>query len=463
MGDFKIQGITPAAEKLKLGSLNVSKIYNGSTLVWPIGSTTPASVKYGFLYNWYAANDSRNIANTGWSVPTINDQKDLSDFLGTNGIAGGKMKESGLVYWNSPNAGYSSGATNSSNFNGRGAGKRNYATGVFSQLQVLTYMWAQGEQSFDQGYIGSLDYNSANFTAYKVNPSTWYTEFKREGISVRLIKDTTSLTNGQTGTYTGNDGKVYRTICIGTQEWVADHLVETKYRNLDAIPEVTPNATWTGLSTGARCSYDNDPGNAIPTGQVEICGLIWTDANSSETELIAGGNIPILTNQTDWYSAWQAQTPAACYWDFDSNNASYGLIYNYFTRNLVKPPAGFRLPTVSDWNTLKISPCFTNTGGLFNRYGANPGNWDLTKLTNTTELGNSGLNIQGYGDAILNPSTNLLIFQNFGDWGVFFTNNQPATPVGDGFFVNVSLGLLSSISLGDYNARALFIRFVKNV
>jgi surface protein len=193
-----------------------------------------------------------------------------------------------------------------------------------------------------------------------------------------------------------------------------------------------------------------------------ICDLIWTNTNSSETELINGGNIPILTNQTDWYSAWQAQTPAACYWDFDSNNASYGLIYNYFTRNLVKPPAGFRLPTVSDWNALKGSPCYTNTGGWFNRYGANPGNWDLTKLTNTTELGDSGLNIQGYGDAILDSSTNLLIFQNFGDWGVFFTNNQPNTGVGDGFFVNVSQGLLSSINLGDYNARALFIRFVKD-
>ena len=123
---------------------------------------------------------------------------------------------------------------------------------------------------------------------------------------------------------------------------------------------------------------------------------------------------------------------------------------------------GFRLPTISDWNTLKISPCFTNTGGLFNRYGANPGNWDPTKLTNTTELGDSGLNIQGYGDAILNLSTNLLIFQNFGDWGVFYVNNTGANPVGDGFFINVSLGLLSSISLGDYNARALFIRFVKD-
>tara|TARA_R110000744_G_scaffold160254_1_gene276564 strand:- start:48 stop:1157 length:1110 start_codon:yes stop_codon:yes gene_type:complete len=47
MGDFKIQGITPAAEKLKLGSLNVSKIYNGSTQVWP--STPYAPIVGGEL------------------------------------------------------------------------------------------------------------------------------------------------------------------------------------------------------------------------------------------------------------------------------------------------------------------------------------------------------------------------------------------------------------------------------
>ncbi len=457
MGDFKIQGITPAAEKLKLGSLNVSKIYNGSTQVWPPVAPTPTygAVKYGFLYNWYATDDSRNIANTGWSVPTISNQQTLSTFLGGNNVAGGKLKETGLVHWNSPNTG----ATNTSNFNARGGGERSDSTGLFSAIKEAAAYWAQGYNAAG-GYVSTLTNITSIYTVY--NGSSFHSKVKKFGIGVRLIKDTTSLTNGQTGTYTGNDGKVYRTICVGTQEWVADNLVETKYRNLDAIPEVIPNATWVGLSTGARCSYDNNPSNAIPTGEVEICGLIWTDANSSETELIAGGNIPILTNQADWYSAWQAQTPAACYWDFDSNNASYGLIYNYFTRNLVKPPVGFRLPTISDWNTLKISPCFTNTGGLFNRYGANPGNWDPTKLTNTTELGDSGLNIQGYGDAILNLSTNLLIFQNFGDWGVFYVNNTGANPVGDGFFINVSLGLLSSISLGDYNARALFIRFVKD-
>ena len=35
MADFKFQGTTPAAGNIKLGSSNVSKIYSGSTQVWP--------------------------------------------------------------------------------------------------------------------------------------------------------------------------------------------------------------------------------------------------------------------------------------------------------------------------------------------------------------------------------------------------------------------------------------------
>jgi uncharacterized protein (TIGR02145 family) len=318
MGDFKIQGITPAAEKLKLGGSNVSKIYNGSTQVWPAVPTTPGSVKYGFMYNWYAANDTRNIANTGWSVPTISNQQTLSTFLGGNNVAGGKLKETGFVYWNSPNTG----ATNTSNFNARGGGERDDSTGVFSAIKEVQSYWAQYGANATEGYVSTVTYQSGTYTAY--NGATFITKQKQFGIGVRLIKDTTSLTNGQTGTYTGNDGKVYRTICVGTQEWVADNLVETKYRNLDAIPEVIPNATWVGLSTGARCSYDNNPSNAIPTGEVEICGLIWTDANSSETELIAGGNIPILNSSSAWKTAWDNETPAACYVNFDANNSVGG-------------------------------------------------------------------------------------------------------------------------------------------
>jgi len=53
------------------------------------------------------------------------------------------------------------------------------------------------------------------------------------------------------GTVTDYDGNVYQTVGIGYQLWMAENLKVTHYRNDDAIPNVTVNADWAELSTGA--------------------------------------------------------------------------------------------------------------------------------------------------------------------------------------------------------------------
>ncbi len=201
-------------------------------------------------------------------------------------------------------------------------------------------------------------------------------------------------------------------------------------------------------------------GDGPGTGQVEVCNLIWTDTNSSETELIAGGNIPILTNQAAWYSAWQAQTPAACYVDFDLNNSSYGLLYNYWARSTVKPLTGFRLPTNNDFTALRSAPCFT--GNNFNRYGANPGVWDPSQLTDTTELGDSGFNSQGYGYGNLNQFSGVVTFPFFGERETYWDDDTSPSGPGSGFLIQGG-GTLGSIGFGDSTSWMMFIRFVKDV
>ena len=67
------------------------------------------------------------------------------------------------------------------------------------------------------------------------------------------------------GLLTDIDGNVYKTVTIGTQVWMAENLKTSKYRNGDPIPNVTDDATWIALTTGAYCWYNNDAANYKPT------------------------------------------------------------------------------------------------------------------------------------------------------------------------------------------------------
>jgi uncharacterized protein (TIGR02145 family) len=48
--------------------------------------------KYGKLYNWYAVNDARGLAPSGYHVPTDEEWTILTDYLGGEDVAGTKMK-----------------------------------------------------------------------------------------------------------------------------------------------------------------------------------------------------------------------------------------------------------------------------------------------------------------------------------------------------------------------------------
>ena len=70
-----------------------------------------------------------------------------------------------------------------------------------------------------------------------------------------------NFTSAGFGTMTDQDGNIYRTVTIGTQIWTVENLKTTKYRNGDPIANVTGNATWASLTTGAYCWYNNDIAN----------------------------------------------------------------------------------------------------------------------------------------------------------------------------------------------------------
>ena len=108
---------------------------------------------YGRLYNWYAINDSRNIAPAGWRVPSDDDWKELEMFLGMSeedaGSSGwrgtdegGKLKEEGITHWDDPNTG----ATNESEFTARPGGYRHF-NGPFYSVGRFARFWSTSEET----------------------------------------------------------------------------------------------------------------------------------------------------------------------------------------------------------------------------------------------------------------------------------------------------------------------------
>lgn len=70
-----------------------------------------------------------------------------------------------------------------------------------------------------------------------------------------------NFTTASFGTMTDQDGNVYRTVTIGSQTWTVENLKATHYRNGNPIDNVTGDAAWAALTTGAYCWYDNDIAN----------------------------------------------------------------------------------------------------------------------------------------------------------------------------------------------------------
>ncbi len=83
-------------------------------------NSSDSGVKYGKLYNWYAVIDPRGLAPAGFHIPSDEEWSILNTYLGGVGIAGGKLKESDLTHWFSPNIG----ATNESGFSALPGGMR---------------------------------------------------------------------------------------------------------------------------------------------------------------------------------------------------------------------------------------------------------------------------------------------------------------------------------------------------
>lgn len=150
--------------------------YNLTTSAYCIYDNNSANVEtYGCLYNWYAVADSRNIAPSGWHVPSDAEWTTLADYLGGVSAAGGKMKETGTEHWASPN----SGAINECGFSALPGGYRSRAT---IQMGEYAYFWSYPEGDNLGAWYRFLYFNNSEF-------GRLFSSYKLYGFSIRLVKD----------------------------------------------------------------------------------------------------------------------------------------------------------------------------------------------------------------------------------------------------------------------------------
>ena len=123
----------------------------------------------------------------------------------------------------------------------------------------------------------------------------------------------------------------FPTVTICSQVWMGKNLAVSNYRNGEIIPQVT-DSTWSGLTTGAWCWYDNDSA---------------------------------------------------------TNGATYGKLYNWYAVNDPRglAPQGWHIPTDSEWTAL--STCLGGNGGAMKETGT--AHWASPNTGATNSSGFTGL------------------------------------------------------------------------
>lgn len=287
-----------------------------TTAAWCDYENSPANGNtFGHLYNWHAANDSRNIAPAGWHIPSTEEWLVLGNYLTNNGFnfdgttSGNKFAKSlaSNNYWK-----VSSGAgapgnnmnnNNSTGFNGLPGGGRYGTTGIFFSQTEGSFFWAKEQNSTDE----------ANYRAmfYGYNFFENFISSKKLGFSIRCVKSdlpaitttaassitSTSVVSGGNITFDGNDPITSRGICWNTtgNPTIADQ------KTTDGSGKGTFNSSITALNPGTTyyiCAYATNSvgtayGNVITFKTTATKPTLTTVAVTEITanSATSGGNI----------------------------------------------------------------------------------------------------------------------------------------------------------------------------
>jgi len=167
-----------------------SNLYDTETGAYCVYDDNEANADtYGYLYNWYAVDDSRNIAPEGWHVPTDDEIKALEMYLGMSqseaddtgyrGTNEGSKLAGNADLWNS-GALENNSEFGSSGFTALPGGYRDF-NGSYYDMGLYGTFWSSTEYLSKTAWYRALYFNSSGVYRFGSN--------KQFGFSVRCIRD----------------------------------------------------------------------------------------------------------------------------------------------------------------------------------------------------------------------------------------------------------------------------------
>jgi uncharacterized protein (TIGR02145 family) len=136
--------------------------------------------RFGRLYNWYAVNDPRGLAPSGWHVLTDGEWDALETCLGKDSV-GYRLRAAGQ--WPGP----ATAADNSSGFSGLPSGIRSQE-GIFSHADSSVVYWTAVEGSVSESWCARLIHLADLHGTPAMVTGVGYMS-KAEGYAVRCVKD----------------------------------------------------------------------------------------------------------------------------------------------------------------------------------------------------------------------------------------------------------------------------------
>lgn len=213
-------------------------------------------IRWGYLYNGYAQQDNRNIANptNGWRLPN---DADLQSLTVANGTTASDIRGTGYYskdipilktgYFRSLSDGNEKVSENTFNFTALpfiavvlstisvSSGTSANSNGLF--VIPINEKYVSPVTNIEKPYYYFAGWSNESSGLVKSTPSGGSADLKMiDYCHIRLCRDLlpseTALADGTFVTdYVGNDGTTYKAIKIKERVWMAEYLCETKYAN----------------------------------------------------------------------------------------------------------------------------------------------------------------------------------------------------------------------------------------